>query len=243
MSTREERIWDEIQPLYNGKSGDEWIASLEPMEFYLHFNGSLPSNPDNASVVKNTIRQQIHPQMRELWRKEQILKSVSSSVRTYKSLHGDSYISGLQFHAEHFQRGPYKFVPLVCGDLGNVCQLDILFFRREDNRALIVKSQDQYGGDLDNRLKIFFDGLKAPDINQANQLEGLSLPAEEPVFCLVADDSLITKFQIDSSYLLEPPASDHRDDNNQVKLLVRVVTKRARYGETTLGYETRFFGD
>jgi hypothetical protein len=154
--------WHSIEPLYNGKSADEWIASLEPMEFYLHYDGPLPSEPKHPSRIKNDIRSAIHPQMRELWRKEQVLKSLASSIRSYPAADGsDRGLTGLQFHAERFPRGPYNFAPLVCGDLGNVCELDILFFRREDNRALIVNPRDEYGGDLDNRLKIFFDSLKA----------------------------------------------------------------------------------
>jgi hypothetical protein len=226
----------EIQPLHNGKSFDGWIASLEPMEFYLHYDGPLPANPKNPSRVKNCIRQKLHPQLRALWGKEQILRSLCGSTRLYRAPDGNqATLTGLQFHSERFVRRDYKFAPLVCDDFGTICHLEILFFRREDNRALITKPKDEYGGDLDNRLKIFFDCLKVPD---ENQLDGLALPSNEPVFCLVQDDSLITKFQLDSAYLLEPAESG---DDTEVRLLVKVRTKVARLGQTTMGYETRFF--
>lgn len=228
----------EIQPLYNGKSFDGWVASIEPMEFYLHYSGPLPANPQNPSRIKNDIRQKIHPQIRELWNKEQILKSLASSVRLYRNPQGgdEATLTGLQFHAEHFKRRDYKFVPLVCDDFGTICHLDILFFRRENNRALLTKPKDEYGGDLDNRLKIFLDSLKVPEVGQ---LDGLALSPSEPVYCLVQDDSLITKFQLDSAYLLEPTPLG--EDETNVKLLVKVTTKIARLGMASVGYETRFF--
>lgn len=229
-----------LEPRYDGLTYDEWLARIEPMEFYLHYGpDSLPASPDNVTRTKNHIREALHPQMRELWRKEHILRSVSNSVRT-KALPqgGNAILSGIQFHSENFVRGPYKFVPLVCNDFGLICEPDILFFRREDNRALITKPKDEYGGDLDNRLKIFFDALKVPD---AGQLEGLALPPDEPVFCLLQDDALITKFQLASAYLLQPAESNQRDDQTRVQLLTKVTTKIARLGPTSFGYETRFF--
>lgn len=171
--------------------------------------------------------------------KEQILRAISSSTRSVNGSNGGvESISGVEAHARYFQRSPFEFAPLVCEDFGTVCHLDILFFRREDTRALITKPKDEYGGDLDNRLKMFFNALKVPD---AVQLKGLELPTEEIVYCLVPDDSLITKFQLDSAYLLEPPASASRDDLTQVKLLVRVNTRQVRHGASNTGYDRRFF--
>jgi hypothetical protein len=53
--------WDAIQPHCNGRTFDEWVASIEPMEFYLHYNGAPPSEPRNPSRVKNEIREKLPP--------------------------------------------------------------------------------------------------------------------------------------------------------------------------------------
>jgi len=146
------------------------------MDFYLHYDGELPASPDNPTSTKNSIRQQFHFQLRELWGKDQVLKSVWRSTRGWKDENGQSFEArSIDLFADKFARPPYRFIPLVCDDLGNICNLEILFFRREDNRALIKKTKD-YGGDLDNRLKILFDGLRIPD---QNQLAGLNLPPDD----------------------------------------------------------------
>src|SRR6266849_8592217 len=79
--------------------------------------------------------------------------------------------------------GSYGFLPLITRKHHMVCELDILFLRREQPGALV------HDGDLDNRLKVLFDGLRMPLHN--DELEGLR---DEPDLfcCLRADDSLIT---------------------------------------------------
>ena len=83
-----------------------------------------------------------------------------------------------------------------------MCHLEILFLRREETEALITKPKDEYGGDLDNRLKIFLDALRVP-------LEEKEIPKNvtydpwepNPTICLLEDDSLITKLTIESDVL------------------------------------------
>jgi hypothetical protein len=143
---------------YNGRSLSDWLRDFErSMEFYLNYDGPLPSEPASPSAVKNDIRKQLHPQLRDLWNREHILKAISGSQRNEPAPDGGpQVISGLEFHARDFIRGPFRFVPLVCDDFGITCDLDILFFRRENPGSLIKKPRDEYGGDLDNRMKIFF---------------------------------------------------------------------------------------
>lgn len=54
-------------------------------------------------------------------------------------------------------------------------------------------------GDIDNRLKTLFDALRLP--NQTNELVGYDNPApdENPFFCLLEDDSLITHVSVELS--------------------------------------------
>jgi len=48
------------------------------------------------------------------------------------------------------------------------------------------------GGDIDNRIKVLFDGLKMPET--VSELGGVALESEEdPFFCLLEDDNLINQ--------------------------------------------------
>jgi hypothetical protein len=56
------------------------------------------------------------------------------------------------------------------------CALDILFLRRDNPGNLIAS-----GGDIDNRLKVLFDGLRMPE--PMSDLGGNAIGARrEPVF-------------------------------------------------------------
>ena len=72
-------------------------------------------------------------------------------------------------------------------------------------------------GDLDNRIKTLFDALKIP--REASALPSDAKPDEDqkPFFCLLQDDSLITKFSIEADRLLEPV-----QDHSEVLALIRV---------------------
>lgn len=80
--------------------------------------------------------------------------------------------------------------------------MNILFLRRDNPGNLIAS-----GGDIDNRIKVLFDGLKMPDT--VSDLGGIPLgPDEDPFFCLLEDDSLITSVSITTDRLLIPQESD-----------------------------------
>ena len=69
-------------------------------------------------------------------------------------------------------------------------------------------------GDIDNRLKTLFDALRMPQIGEklGDPQEG-----EDPFFCLLENDSLITKLTLATDLLLEP------DRNvNDVRLVLTV---------------------
>jgi hypothetical protein len=87
-------------------------------------------------------------------------------------------------------------VPLVTRDLGVYCELDILFLR-PDPPGGAVRS-----GDIDNRMKTLFDAIGMP--KEAVHVGRETMPAadEVPFFCLVEDDSVITKLSIETDRLL-----------------------------------------
>src|SRR6266446_4670369 len=113
--------------------------------------------------------------------------------------------------------GSYGFLPLITRKHHMVCELDILFLRREQPGALV------HDGDLDNRLKVLFDGLRMHLNN--DELEGLR-DEPEPFCCLLADDSLITAVNVRTEQWYQPPAPDTSPSN--VRLVIDVLIRVTR---------------
>jgi hypothetical protein len=114
-------------------------------------------------------------------------------------------------------RRDYRFIPLASKQTCSGCSIDILFLRREAPGNLI-----RSGGDIDNRIKVLFDGLKVPQ-------EDAELPSESPTadevpfFCLLQDDSLITEVHVITDRLLIPHNPNEERETN-VHLVIRVAT-------------------
>jgi hypothetical protein len=197
----------------------------EEMDFRLTYDGPLRSDNSGSKVreTKHWIRRRLQPQLRELCQRNPGFAALTRLLRGAPGT-GGVIVPGEPNWADigaQYRRGGFEFVPLIVGAAGVVCHLEVLFLRREKPGALITKPKDEYGGDLDNRLKIFFDALRVPS---ADELPTGAAPdaSEEPFYCLLEDDSLITKFQIETDMLLDPPPTDKRTD---VRLIVRVTTR------------------
>jgi len=78
-------------------------------------------------------------------------------------------------------------------------------------------------GDLDNRLKTLFDALRRP--TNTKEFGGYDRPdeSENPFFCLLEDDALVTKVSVESDVLLEAVKSGY---NTHSTRLVMTVTLR-----------------
>lgn len=203
------------------------IGVLDEMEFYLTYEGPLPADAKAGIVrVKHEIRKAMHVQLQELWEGDTELTRLAETKLT----------SGLVplTHREECGRkygvGEFHFVPLIMEPMKLLCALDILFLRREKPGMLITKPKDEYGGDLDNRLKTFLDALRVP--KNLSELPPDSRPdeGESPFFyCLLEDDSLVTKIQIDGQRLLRPTSCLHRildkDAEKEVRIILKVITK------------------
>jgi hypothetical protein len=164
----------------------------------------------------------MHKQLAELWKQHPQLKSqLEDPVTRYttpanqvsypgpgvEQVHWqpkDSQIGKpwVQFVADEYSRCGFRFVPLVRKDNGFYCSLDILFLRR-DSPGNLVRS----GGDIDNRIKVFIDALKI--VKSCNELAGATPDTtEDPFFCLLEDDSMITDIKITTDRLLTPLGQD-----------------------------------
>jgi hypothetical protein len=76
-------------------------------------------------------------------------------------------------------------------------------------------------GDLDNRIKTLIDTLRKPQ--NANELRGHETPSagEDPFFCLLEDDDLVTGLTVETDMLLDPPCEGDAGQA-QVKLIISV---------------------
>jgi len=189
-------------------------------------------------MVKHKMRQHFHRQLAELWKKDATL----ALFATGKEVHEDNS-TGIRTEetrmdkiAKRFVVANYRFLPLVTDELKMLCHLDILFFRREEPGHLVVKPKDVYGGDLDNRMKVLFDALRVPcDVHElplrsAPDPENKELPF---FYCLLEDDSLISKLQVESVTLLDPPKAREEKD---VRLVIKVTTRVTTLTIGNLGF-------
>ena len=166
------------------------------VEFRLIYRRSLPAQGSGGSPIreKHAIRRQIHAQLRELWHTNIALeRRPRPTQHTRKLLVPDlrpdesEVTTGLDFILRDYSQFGYRFVPLINKRIGIACSLDILFLRRDGPGSLVAS-----GGDIDNRIKVLFDGLRMPQnnskIDQFPPQDG-----ENPFFCLLENDG-ITSF-------------------------------------------------
>jgi hypothetical protein len=109
-------------------------------------------------------------------------------------------------------------VPLVPEYLNLTCSLDVLFLRPDPPGNLIQSA------DIDARLKTIFDALKVP--NDPGQLGKYQQPQqdEDPLYCLLEDDQLITHVSVKTGILLEPTpeAVGQNEIKNDARLVINV---------------------
>ena len=189
------------------------------MEFRLTYAGELlgASRNNPRAHHKHEIRKAFHPQLKRLWRITPQLSGLrdppTEMLRFSNYPESRSRIDAL---AERFSRNGYSFVPLVTEDLEvSFCGIEILFMRSDPPGALIQS------GDIDNRLKTIFDALRIP--HSKDELGGYDTPSEDeqPFFCLLQDDKLITKVSVETDSLLELPSEPL--NVNDVRLVVKVT--------------------
>jgi hypothetical protein len=198
-----------------GVSGNR---DFEFMRFTLYYDGPLPSAANSARIPeKHLIRKSTYPQLAELFNREPNLPKMIG--RTWRDWDEWDWPDGpLVWREENAVRfiGSRHFVPLVRKDLFLHCELDFLFLRHGEPGSIVT------AGDIDNRLLTLSDGLCIP--KGSKEIEYLEeqndLPINDPIFCLLEDDSLITRWNIKTDRLLDSP-------NNPlaVRLIIEVKLK------------------
>lgn len=212
------------------------------MQFRLVYQGKLPSQQGNSKVKeKHAIRKALHKQLREMWETNPFLKVRKVTLITnFIPPNSKPPITGchlidqrsntppkrpvLDWIADSHAAWGFRFVPLISNLDGVACALDILFLRR-DARGSLIKS----GGDIDNRIKVLFDALRMPQASE--ELKG-SKPDqdEDPFFCLLEDDKLITEVKVTTDKLLAPTGPSQHFNDVHLVMHVRTLVLEAREG-------------
>jgi hypothetical protein len=165
--------------------------------------------------VQHRIRKVLHPQLRELWRADRYLRKYYLESEVEGRRRSDVL-------AGNYARCGYRFLPLVGSAAGDdACALDILFLRRDQPGDLV-----KHGGDIDNRMKVLLDALRLPI--ECDELCGDKPTADEdPFFCLLTDDMLITELRIVTDRLLTPVLPGEHLNNVYLVIHVKSISYKA----------------
>ena len=209
-------------PYYNSDEG-------EGVEFRLTYEGPLlatqkdpvSGQADARADHKRNIRRIFHLQLKRLWEINPYLKYGYPVEFDWKSESNPK--EAISYHttladwlAPLYRRNAYSCVPLVREELGLICRLDILFLRPEPPGSVLES------GDIDNRLKTLFDALRLPKGPQ--ELVGYDNPKgdEDPFYCLLEDDGLITHVSVETDVLLEPIGQKFNANDTRLVIGVRL---------------------
>lgn len=166
------------------------------MEFRLLYDGDLKGGNSKDRKHIQSLRRHFHTQLSVLWDQSPLKTDpveISHRGKWLRRTPQPGEISHIK------ELGNFVFAPLVTANSYLFAELDILFLRPGPPGNLL----DQ-GGDLDNRVKTLIDSLRMPA--QLNELPDGDEPkvGEEPFFCLLEDDKLISGFSVTSDRLLRP---------------------------------------
>jgi hypothetical protein len=202
------------------------------MEFHLVYQGSLPAAGQGGKKTrtkeKHEIRKVFHKQLASLWKTHPFL--IDFMDQDKKEWPDKSFASNNPYPRHNlinrYARCGYRFLPLVSDWFAVSCALDILFLRR-DGPGSLIKS----GGDIDNRVKVLFDGLRMPQTcdEVCGEAPGEN---EDPFYCLLEDDKLISQVKVETNWLLAPQGSNESIHDVHLVVKVKTIMSGAKQYET-----------
>jgi hypothetical protein len=226
-------------------------APFDLMKFTLTYSGSLESSGNKPKLSEVwAIRNALHPQLSELWQTHPVLIGLgfhaSATVSKPPDVSGGKppsrvmpreILPNVQVSLESnsssarvrdilntsIARGGFSFTPIARKSLSLICALDILFMRKEEPGSLVLQ-----GGDIDGRLKTLFDALKVPSEEEIKN----HTPIENPLYCVMEQDALITGVNVRTDRLLTVP----NGDVHQVHLIIEVTIRVMRVSWDNLGF-------
>jgi hypothetical protein len=165
---------------------------------------SCNARPDH----KHELRKAFHSQLRRFWQQVPL-----SEHQHWYNPNGKKTTINLNRKV-----GPFRFVPLVSPSIHLICELHIFLLRPEPPGAIVTQ-----GGDIDNRLKTLFDALRIPkDMNELPR-NAVVETDQDPFFCLLEDDALISGISVKTDRLLTECQS-----SSEAHLDIQVVTRPTR---------------
>jgi hypothetical protein len=169
------------------------------MKFRLYYRGRLKSSQGKGNTVKHKqeIRRLFHPQLSKLW-----------SLDPFLQYNYNKHKSQLLI-----QKNNFSYLPIVCNKFSTISELDILFLRPQKPGNVF--------GDIDNRIKTLIDSLRIPNNNELPNNDSPTYN-EDPFFCLLEDDSLVSHFSVTTDHLLDP------EDDSEVLVIITVTVNKTK---------------
>ena len=180
---------------------------------------------------KHEIRREFHKQLKLLWKTDRFLSQYRIDPKNPNIGQNPNPAADSMFGwygsdkkrerplvevvgGRHSQFG-YRFVPLVTEYFHLMCSLHVLFLRHDIPGSVIQ------AGDIDNRIKTLIDALRLPKAqNELVHTDAKPLEGEDPFYCLLEDDKLVSGFAVETDTLLE--TADEPVDRRNVKIVVTV---------------------
>jgi hypothetical protein len=212
-----------------------WPEEFE-MEISLSYRGPLPGGGDHVKAYKTRIRQELHYQLAGLCERNEHFRQASDEPLPEAKMRGNRVelidppaqpVQGMGTVWGHdFFRVPLSgvdFIPLLTRKNYRVAELALLLWRRSEPGNIL-----QPDGDIDNRLKTLFDALRMP--HSVDEIDSGSLFKEGRCYCLLEDDSLITKLTVSTHKTYRPPPSELTDTEASIYVeLNMIVTVKATF--------------
>lgn len=176
------------------------------MHFTIIYNGQLPSSSN--ATTKHKIRRQLHPQFKELWETHPALTNSANLVTRGNGQDRSDAAFLTSIQGQDFATLVHPYYKLYA-------ELDIFMLRPEAPGAVISKA-----GDIDNQLKTLFDALRRPTDQSEVPPSWSPTVDENPLYCLLEDDKLITRVSVETDRLLIPGAN-----TKEVQVTIRVNVK------------------
>jgi len=169
------------------------------MKFRLYYRGKLKSSQGKGNTIKykQEIRRFFHPQLSRWWSIDPFLQD---NYKKHKSL-------------LLIQRDNFNYLTIVCKDFLTISELDILFLRPQQPGNVF--------GDIDNRIKTLIDCLRIPKISEVPKGD-FPEQHEDPFFCLLEDDSLVSHFSVTTDNLLDS------NDKSEVLVIITVTVNKTK---------------
>jgi len=156
------------------------------MKFRLLYEGEVAPRRQADLTGIHSIRMSLHPQIKPLWE----FMPLADNREWLRESSPKSILERVN---------DVLFCPLISTKKSLACELDITFLRQQAAGQLLGE-----GGDIDNRLKTLFDALRKPSTAET-QKAGIRAEAnDEPIHCLLQDDSLVTRVNVETDGLLRP---------------------------------------